>query len=161
MLRRHDSGRLRNPYDEDCRCHDFRGRAIAIRIAVGRPDVLLLLGTRQPSYAREVEIRVDELRKRWTGGMRNQSWWTSVPSVCERLNRASVVASLSNHRDDHQRRQRLRALFLQRHGVIIGTQVTGITGEHGVSCSIWTVRFRGGRWFGGSRDNGMQNSAGK
>ena len=89
-------------------------------------DVLLLLGTRQPSYAREVEIRVDELRKRWISGMRNQSIVDERGNrLASALIRASVVAGLSNHRDDHQRRQRLKAMFLRRHGVVIGTQVSG------------------------------------
>lgn len=129
MLRRHDSG---SPLVEvltqkiaHAMISEGERLQSELRFWEAR-DVLLLLGTRQPSYAREVEIRVDELRKRWISGMRNQSLVDERANrLASALIRASVVAGLSNHRDDHQRRQRLKAMFLRRHGVVIGTQITG------------------------------------
>ena len=89
-------------------------------------ELYLELGRRQPSHAREVEIRIKDLNERWVIGARSQSAEDEQSgNYASALLWAAVAAGLTNHRDDHERRQRIRALFLRKHGVVIGTYLIG------------------------------------
>ena len=88
--------------------------------------LLLELGRRQPAYAREVEIRVQELTERWASGMRYQAIEDfNSKDFAGAYVRSSVAAGLTGHREDFDVRIRMRQAMLKQYGVIVGTSVTG------------------------------------
>jgi len=89
-------------------------------------DLLIMLGKNQPEYAREVEIRVEELEHRWVVGLRTQAAWDERKKrLASAWIRRAMAAGISEDRQDHLERDRVRQLFLRRHGVVVASRVSG------------------------------------